>query len=67
MSQLEFRWNKEAHRNQFWDKDNGCLKTELLPDKALVDNPNDLYETLHALCRVVSELMEIEERRSNGK
>jgi hypothetical protein len=67
MSQLEFRWNKEVHRNRFWDKDNGCLKTELLSDKALVNNPNDLYETLHALCRVVSELMEIEERRSNGK
>ncbi len=66
----EFNWNGiKEHCGSFWDSDRGQIEPfhqEYKSDKELLNNRGAGFENrvaLEALCRVVSELIEIEENR----
>lgn len=62
-----FRWNIIPPESKaFWDKENDCLDVcSQLSDKQILQYPNaPLRYVLFALCRVVLDLIEIEEARN---
>lgn len=60
-----FSWDTERSYH-YWDHITKSESIKLNTDKHTINNPNNITfeDTLAALCRVVSELMRIEENRS---
>ena len=63
------KWNEIRESIEFWDPNTlegrGAILGKTISDKSLVNNPSQAKydDILAALCRVVSELIEIEETR----
>ncbi len=66
----EFRWNDpNLHTGSFWDTDSQEIipyKEDIRCDKSVLNNPGgfEYRVAIQALCRVVSELIELEEKRN---
>jgi|WetSurMetagenome_2_1015567.scaffolds.fasta_scaffold936942_2 hypothetical protein len=67
-AKMNYKWNDDNNQN-FWDNLNNIEYKLELSDKLLINNPDLASENsvLRALCRIVSELIEIEETRTNRK
>lgn len=62
---MKFRWNEFNEPKYFWDTDSDEEKSVIVTDKGLINNPNQgkFEDVLRSLCRVVSELVELEEKK----
>lgn len=66
----EFRWNEtKMQSGSYWDTSSGEIvpyKEEIRSDKSILNNTGsfELRVAVEALCRVVSELVELEEKRN---
>jgi hypothetical protein len=63
----DFRWNG-YNKATYWNDLLGIEVTDIISDKSFINNPGSakINSILDALCRVVSELMEIEENRNDS-
>ncbi len=67
---MNFRWNEtKEHIGHFWDSDRNDVDLchmENRSDRSILNHPGGFEHrvALEALCRVVSELVEIEEKRN---
>lgn len=65
-----FKWNDMRAGHRYWDLDTNREEwTVSTTDKYLIDHPEQakFEDVLAALCRVVSELVEIEEQRNENE
>lgn len=62
---MSYKWNESRNYFDFWDVDKTKPKVGVNSDKEIINNPyNRKFEdVLRALCNVVSELVEIQERK----
>ena len=66
----DYKWNHIAESYRYWDHESESVKvSNPVSDKQLINQPNlaKFEDILRALCHVVSELVEIEESKSNER
>lgn len=62
----DFNWNKENTKSRFWDAEKGGQVIKEFAPAQIIKNPNyhQLESVVAALTKVVSELVELEEART---
>jgi len=66
---MSFKWNEVSGKFRVWDHHSDSEKKVIKSDKQLLAKPNLTHQEdlIMALCRAVSELIEIEERRADER
>jgi hypothetical protein len=62
----DFNWDKENTKSRFWDSERGGQVIKEFAPVQIVKNPNyhQIESVVSALCKVVAELVSLEEART---
>jgi hypothetical protein len=63
----DFNWNNKNTKSRFWDSEIGNSVIKEFSPKEIISNPNyhQIEAVVSSLCKVVNELVIIEEERTN--